>query len=351
MSFDLNQPTTSLQYINIETRGDINDSKKSHSFVETFNFDLTNDGARNYMLGVSRFKVNVSTIPFVPAIPGPQDLLSIDNSQNPPLVAFNACWKFLNPANGNNLNTNPATLQPSFNVPDFFRNLNRNLKASSKDLAFYDNNNSSTGKQLLFLLRDDGRVEITYTGTADIEFAPRIFNILGLTSTETTKPYLIKNNLFPLITTNSCISRIDQLRNLHLIVKAGLPVDSEMFNLSRFKILTDFQIDFTGDTNFSCQQDDTNGLNSATKFSCGFVPRTSLEYIAEGDNIRWITLSGDDKINTIQVEMLAVLNNQGFPLKSITNPTTELSSQEIEIPLLPGEEFRCKVALVHRKTF
>ena len=351
MSFDLNQPTTSLQYINLETRGDINNDKQAHDFIQTFDFNLTGDSAKNYMLGVSRFKVNVSSIPFVPTIPGPRDSVSIDNSQSNPLVVFNACWKFLNPTNGNNLNTNPATLQQSFNIPDFFRNLNRNLGATTKDLAFYDNNNQTTGKELLFLLRDDGRVEITYTGTADVEFAPRIFNILGLTSVNTTKPYLIKNNLFPLITTNSCISRIDQLRGLHLIVKAGLPVDSEIFNLSRFKILTDFQIDFAGDTNFSCQQDHTNGLNTATKWSCGFVPRTSLEYIAEGDNIRWITLSGDDKINTIQIEMLAVLNNQGFPLKSLTNPTTELSSQETEIPLLPGEEFRCKVALVHRKTF
>ena len=172
MSFDLNQPTTSLQYINLETRGDINNSNQSHTFVETFNFNLTGDSAKNYMLGVSRFKVNVSTIPFVPAIPGPQDLLSIDNSQSPSLVAFNACWKFLNPTNGTNLNSNPATLQPSYNIPDFFRNLNRNLGAATTDLAFFDNNNSSTGKQLKFLLRDDGRVEITYEGTADVEFAP-----------------------------------------------------------------------------------------------------------------------------------------------------------------------------------
>lgn len=271
-SANVNNQSSYNIYVNLEKEANNTDySNVVYSdIMQNFGSQPLLKTPKNWLVGIERFHLNLSTLPIVAATPNAiQIIKKSDNS----VVA--------------NLD-----LPDIYNIVDFFNFIS----------SLSDDNTTLEYKPLIFKLRNDGRIQLEYyfnAGANKILFDQKIAAILDLpieiitTSTTQTK--------ITITGASNCLSRIDQLVAIQLISRQGLMVSSEIFNNSSLPILTDFIVDQLPNTSFSTTNTDT-GLE--TNYSVSFTPRDNILYNA-GNNVRFLNCQGDAPLNFINLEFIA----------------------------------------------
>ncbi len=367
MSFDLNEPSSAIMYVNLQKTASKTDRPEYHEMNQAFGSNPLLQKSKNWVVGISRFRAQTSSIPFVPPIPslntdGTVNYDGLDGKTIENGVEVNCDYAFCIRQKSNKAIVDYATNKPAkqtlpacFSVEEFFSKLN------------YDPVPNNSLYKVNFFLSATGQARIAFdfggVGSGHpwfLDFSPRLASILGIPQTNEFDgyPYALTfvdpntaDNEAQIICPSSCIGRIDQLTSLRLISKSGLPVASEIYNVAMYPVLTDFLVDFVGDFSFTHSNInaplniETNGVVGAnpqkamtSTASASFMCRQPVVYTANGADVRWLNLMGDSPVRRIEVEMIAILRNQG-------------TGQYIEqrMVLERGEEFSVKIVFARKK--